>query len=231
MLLKRVVRDMFRAGRAPEPAAASIEKAAAPRVSGSQRVLNVGGNSKAIPIPSHYAGWDHLLLDIDSSARPDIVCDARRLDQLEPAQFDAVYCSHNLEHYYKHDGARVLRGMLHVLKPDGFAEFRVPDLRSVMRKFVADDMELEDALYVVRGGPITVRDVIYGWGKKLEQSGEDFFAHKTGFTAASLRAALSDAGFAHAMTIVSEPQFEIRALAFKADPTQRQRELLNLPDM
>jgi salicylate 5-hydroxylase small subunit len=29
--------------------------------------------------------------------------------------------------------------MVHVLKPDGFAEFRVPDLRSVMRKFVADE--------------------------------------------------------------------------------------------
>jgi hypothetical protein len=29
------------------------------------RVLNVGGNSKLIPIPSHYAGWEHLLPDID----------------------------------------------------------------------------------------------------------------------------------------------------------------------
>src|SRR6266446_7887238 len=46
---------------------------------------------------------------------------------LAASQFDAVYCSHNLEHYYRHDGATVLRGFLHVLKPDGFAEIKVPD--------------------------------------------------------------------------------------------------------
>jgi predicted SAM-dependent methyltransferase len=116
------------------------------------RVLNVGGSSKAIPIPAHYSGWGHLLLDIDPTGNPDIVWDARALDMLNPAQFDAVYCSHNLEHYYKHDGAKVLRGFLHVLKPDGFADIRVPDLRCVLRKFVADDMDLEDVLYTAPGG-------------------------------------------------------------------------------
>jgi hypothetical protein len=29
---------------------------------------------------------------------PDIVCDARELTTLEEGLFDAVYCSHNLEH-------------------------------------------------------------------------------------------------------------------------------------
>ena len=71
------------------------------------RVLNVGGASKTIPIPPHYAGWEHLLLDIDPRGEPDIVCDARELTSLPPAQFDAVYCSHNLEHYYRYDGRRV----------------------------------------------------------------------------------------------------------------------------
>ena len=28
-------------------------------------MLNVGGGSKKIPIPQHYAGWDHVLLDIN----------------------------------------------------------------------------------------------------------------------------------------------------------------------
>ena len=230
MLLKKVLRDVFRKGRTPPPVAAPVAHAAAPRLSGAPRVLNVGGFSKTIPIPPHYTGWDHLLLDIDPEANPDVVCDARTLDRLEPAQFDAVYCSHNLEHYYKHEGARVLRGMLHVLKPDGFAEFRVPDLRSVMRKFVVDDLELEDVLYVAPAGPITIRDVIYGWDKKIALSGEDFFAHKTGFTAASLRTVLNDAGFARTMTIVNEGRFEIAALAFKAEPTLYQRELLKLPE-
>jgi hypothetical protein len=30
------------------------------------RVLNVGGGSKVIPVPEHYGGWEHVLLDIDA---------------------------------------------------------------------------------------------------------------------------------------------------------------------
>ena len=150
------------------------------------RVLNVGGGSKTIPIPPCYAGWNHLLLDIDPRGNPDVVCDARDLDSLEADQFDAIYCSHNLEHYYKHDGLDVLKGFVHVLKSDGFADIRVPDLKVVMRTFVEKDMDLEDILYVSPSGPIAVRDVIYGWGVEIERSGEDFYAHKTGFTPNSL---------------------------------------------
>jgi ubiquinone/menaquinone biosynthesis C-methylase UbiE len=98
-----------------------------------KKVLNVGGNSKAIPLPPQYAEFDHLLLDIDPKGLPDIVCDARKLTALEASQFDAVYCSHNLEHYYRHDVPRVLAGFLHVLKDGGFAHILVPDINEVMR--------------------------------------------------------------------------------------------------
>ena len=63
-----------------------------------KKVLNVGGNNKAIALPPQYADFDHLLLDIDPKGAPDIVCDARQLTTLAASQFDAVYCSHNLEH-------------------------------------------------------------------------------------------------------------------------------------
>jgi len=150
------------------------------------RVLNVGGNSRMIPIPPHYAGWEHLLLDIDPRGNPDVVCDARELTSLAAAQFDAVYCSHNLEHYYKHDGQRVLRGFLHVLRDDGFAEIRVPDLDALMQHVVRKKMDIEDVLYTSPDGPITPRDVLYGHGVEIERSGQDFYAHKTGFTEKSL---------------------------------------------
>jgi SAM-dependent methyltransferase len=232
-MLRKVLQEVLghrRDDRAPTPQPAPPDPPPAAAPERRRRVLNVGGNSKAIAIPAYYEGWDHLLLDIDPKSSADIVCDARTLDRLQPDQFDAVYCSHNLEHYYKHDGLRVLRGMVHVLKADGFAEFCVPDLRSVMRKFVADEMDLEDTLYVTQAGlPITVRDVIYGWGKQIEESGVDFYAHKTGFTAASLRAALEQGGFRHVLTSVSDKRFEVQALAFKDEPTQLQRELLRLP--
>ncbi|MDD1616033.1 MAG: type 11 methyltransferase [Methylococcaceae bacterium NSP1-2] len=85
-----------------------------------KKVLNVGGNSKLIPLPPEYEGWDHVLLDIDPKVYPDVLCDARELMGLAGAQYDSVYCSHNLEHYYHHDVKKVLAGFSHVLKADGF---------------------------------------------------------------------------------------------------------------
>jgi hypothetical protein len=60
------------------------------------------------------SGWTHHLLDIDERVRPDVLGDARELASLVPAgTYDAVYCSHNIEHYYPHDVPKVLRGFLH----------------------------------------------------------------------------------------------------------------------
>mgnify|MGYP001209277570 CR=1 FL=1 len=68
-----------------------------------RKVLNVGGNSKMIPLPPQHTGWENIVLDIDPQGKPDVVCDARRLGQLPGATYDAVYCSHNLQHCYRHD--------------------------------------------------------------------------------------------------------------------------------
>jgi SAM-dependent methyltransferase len=193
------------------------------------RVLNVGGNSKEIPLPPYYGNWRHDLLDIDPKGKPDVVCDARELSTLAASQYDAVYCSHNLEHYYKHDGPKVLKGFLHVLKPDGFAEIRVPDMHSLMKQVIESNLDIEDILYQAPGGPISVCDVIYGWAKEIETSGQDFYAHKTGFTARSLRALLLRAGFSSVYVFVTEEIMEVKAFAFKREPTAAQRILLELP--
>src|SRR4051812_48409355 len=136
-------------------------------------LLNVGGGSKKIPIPPRYAGWRHDLLDIDHSAEADVVMDARELHNLAAASYDAVYCSHAVEHFYPHDVPRVLRGFVHVLKPDGFAEVRVPNLLTVMKFVAARGLDVDDPLYYVAKAPILVRDVIYGYGKQIEKSGND----------------------------------------------------------
>jgi hypothetical protein len=193
------------------------------------RVLNVGGNSKTIPIPSYYSGWEHLLLDIDPRVNPDIVCDARDLTSLAAAQFDAIYCSHNLEHYYKHDGRRVLHGFLHVLRDDGFAEIRVPDLDSLMQHVVKSGMDIEDVLYTSPAGAITPHDVLYGLGVEIERSGQDFYAHKTGFTAKSMLHTLKQAGFEEALLARIPQIFEMRVVAFKATPRSDQLALLGIP--
>jgi len=192
-------------------------------------MLNVGGNSKTVPIPVHYAGWQHFLLDIDATGDADIVCDARELGGFDAARFDAVYCSHNLEHYYQHDVPRVLAGFMHVLKRDGFAEVRVPDLEAVFRKVSDGEFGLEDALYDSPAGPITPIDVIYGRGKQIESSGQDFYAHKTGFTAKTLTTTLQRAGFQEIWMAPPLSDYEIRAVAFKEPSTPEQRKLLGIP--
>ena len=192
-----------------------------------KKVLNVGGNSKDIPLPPQYAGFEHLLLDIDPSGKPDVVCDARNLTTLEAGAFDAVYCSHNLEHYYRHDVPKVLGGFLHVLKEGGFAQIRVPDLAVVMKATIDRGLDVEDVLYESAAGPITVLDVLYGLGSEIEQSGQDYFAHKTGFTQKSLAKALNKAGFTKVFSGLGN--FEISALAFKGEPDNETRALFGLP--
>lgn len=216
MILTNLIKKAL-AGRAP--LAADCHEP----ISDVASVLNVGGGNKQIAIPAHYDGWSHYLLDIAPGDDVDVVLDARKLVTLDPAQFDAIYCSHNLEHYHPHDGAQVLAGFLHVLKPNGYAEIRVPDMTSVLKAMVNRSMDIEDVLYTSPGGPITVHDVIYGWGVQIERSGVDFYAHKRGFTARSLTRALERAGFAHIVMAVSESSYEIQALAFKGEPTQAQR--------
>jgi SAM-dependent methyltransferase len=184
--------------------------------------LNVGGGDKRIPVSPYLSTWRHDLLDIDASLRPDVCLDARRLVERPPGVYDAVYCSHNLEHYYHHDVAQVVRGFHHVLKPDGFAEVRVPDLGAVMRVVAERGLDLDTVLYTVpEKGPILVRDVIFGYGKQIEKSGTDFFAHKSGFTKKSLMSLFGKCGFTAAIARPARA-FEIRAFFFKRDPTEEQ---------
>ncbi len=192
----------------------------------TRKVLNVGGYNKNIVLPPQYKGWQHVLLDIDQKRNPDIICDARELMSLPANEYDAVYCSHNLEHYYRHDVPKVLRGFIHVLKENGFADISVPDLDTLMKTVVQKEMDIDDILYQVPIGPIKVRDVIYGYGVEIEQSGNDFFAHKTGFTPKSLKGILNECGFSHIFTGVGD--FQVRAIAFKDEPTDYAVSLFSL---
>lgn len=193
-----------------------------------KRVLNVGGNNKAIQLPPQYEGYEHILLDIDPKGSPDIVCDARELTGLQGKQFDAIYCSHNLEHYYRHEVGKVLAGFLHVLKDDGFAQIRVPDIAELMRITIDNNLDIDDVLYQSPAGPIMVLDVLYGYSAQIERSGQEFFAHRTGFTQKSLLQALQRSGFSKIYSRVGN--LEINAVAFKGVPDDIARKMFNLPN-
>ena len=224
--LKSVLRGNSPARTRATPTDNSTAFARQSDMESARMVLNVGGNNKKIPLPPQYHGWHHVLLDIDEGGNPDIVCDARSLTQLSPLQFDAIYCSHNLEHYYRHDVARVLAGFNHVLKEDGFIHIRVPDIGELMRVVSDKGLDIDDLLYISPAGPVHVGDVIYGFAPEIERSGNDFFAHKTGFTQKSLHSHLQAAGLKY-IHMWSE-NLEINAIALKSKPSEHVSKLFNI---
>lgn len=123
---------------------------------------------------------------------------------------------------------RVPAGFLHVLKDGGFAQIRVPDINEVMRLTLERGLDIDDVLYTSPSGPIMVLDVLYGYSVEIERSGQDFYAHKTGFTEKSLLAALDRAGFSKTYTMTGN--LEISAIAFKGEPDSAVRGLFGLPD-
>jgi SAM-dependent methyltransferase len=192
-----------------------------------KKVLNVGGNNKSIPIPACFDGWQHDLLDIDPRGNPDIVCDSREMWRLPPRQYDAVYCSHNLEHYFSHDVFKVLKGFRLILKKDGFVYIKVPNLLGVMQTVIETGMELDDELYVTpSGASIAPIDVFFGWRTQIEQSCVDYFGHKTGFSVSLLVRTLKQSGFTDVFT--QHDDKEILALAFSSEPNEEQKQMLNL---
>lgn len=174
------------------------------------RVLNVGGGGNR-QLPTYFAGWEHHVLDIDPNVGAEIVCDAKEMCKLKAAQYDAIFCSHNLEHFYRHDVPIVLAGFRHVLKPSGFAQIAVPDLMAVMR-----NMTDPDDVWYRASSPITFHDVLYGWDRAMSQ-GNLFYAHKCGFSEKSLTSVLRKAGFAKVLTAVDG--YNIHAYAFMTKPS------------
>lgn len=184
------------------------------------KVLNVGGNNKSIPIPQYFNGWEHHLLDIDAGCMPDICCDAMLLKNKEEYNgiYDAVYCSHNLEHYYKHKVPEVLNGFYNVLNDNGFCYIAVPNIMNVLRILIAYNMDLTDTIYEIDAGSISTHDVMFGWGKQVEESGFEYFAHKCAFTPKMLGNVCIKAGFP--FTYLSEKNLELKAFAFKQKPDE-----------
>jgi hypothetical protein len=170
------------------------------------------------------------LLDIDPGGEPDIVCDARNLETLPAGEYDAVYCAHNLEHYYNHEAPKVLLGFLHVLKDDGFVHIRVPDVKELMSIVVQKNLDMDDTLYFAPSGiPVLVRDVLYGWEVEMRRTGNDFYSHKNGFTQKSLRRILHKSGFSH--VYVGNGNLEVIGIAFKNPPSEYYKKLLDLSEI
>ena len=190
-----------------------------------KRFLNVGG-SKELSVPDYYKGWTHELATDEPDSGAEHNLSPRDLSKLPAGGYDAVYAAHVLEHFYAHDVLKVLAGIVHVLKPDGFAEFRTINLAAVMKQAVEKNLDLADTLYESEAGAVTVKDAIFGYYDE-EEGGDNAYAHRTGFTPKTLADMLTAAGFAR--VIVAGYAFNLLAYAFRQEPTAEQRQMLKLP--
>lgn len=159
-------------------------------------VLHVGcGPADPEKVHARFRGaeWREVRFDIDPAVRPDIVGSIVDMANVRTTSVDAIWSSHNLEHIYAHEVPVALREFFRVLRHGGVVLITVPDLRQVARAIVKTD--LEDTLYVSPAGPIAPMDMIYGHRVSV-QRGNEYMAHRTGFTATTLASQLGLAGFA-----------------------------------
>lgn len=122
-------------------------------------------------------------LDVCPDCSPDIVASMTDMGEIGP--YDAVLCSHALEHLSPHEVPVALSEFLRVLKPGGGVILFVPDLEGVT--------PTEEPLFTSPAGPISGIDLMYGYRPALEKF--PFMAHRTGFVNDSLNKALTDSGF------------------------------------
>ncbi len=100
----------------------------------SGRMLNVGCGL------TFHADWVNL--DVAPADASIMRWDVKRGLPFGDEAFDAVYCSHLLEHLARGDARRLMVDCHRVLKPGGIARFVVPDLEAIAREY----LRLVDAL-------------------------------------------------------------------------------------
>lgn len=181
------------------------------------RVLNAGAGSVKL-ISGDYDGWVKETLDINPNNKPDICMDVRNLLQMEDMKekYDAVFCSHMLEHFPFREIQLVLLNLRHVLKKDGWLEILVPNVLEVIEYVANEKLDLDAVLYTVGNYDIRAIDVLYGLGNtsyRMDFSNE-FMAHKYGFSPKSLIESLHKSGFNIVDDYSEKGRFELRMVAY-----------------
>lgn len=136
--------------------------------------------------------WSEIRFDIDESRNPDLAGTIVDLSLVETGSVDAVYSAYNLDHIYPHEVPIALKEFYRVLKDDGIAIIKCPDIQSVCEAIGKD--KLLETFYQSPVGPISPIDILFG-NRKAIAKGNEFMAKKGGFTYSVLDGALSQADF------------------------------------
>lgn len=166
--------------------------------------------------------WHEVRFDIDPDVHPDIVGTITDMSGVESESVDAVFSSHNVEHVYPHQVPQMLRELLRVLRPGGFLVVTCPDLRSVCAALIQTGPMA--VLYQSSMGPITPLDILYGHIASV-QAGNEYMAHKGGFSIESLCRQLSEAGFGTLHGGARSDVYDLWVLAFKGEVSNEEAQV------
>ena len=153
------------------------------------------GRRTANPLHQRFRGpeWREIRVDLDPDVEPDLVASITDLHPIaEELPRGCRLVLAQSEALASPRGARgVGRTLLHP-QPRRVVLITLPDLQQVAEFIVAD--KLEEVAYESAVGPITPLDCVFGLGKDIA-AGRTLMAHRTGFTATTLRKHLERTGF------------------------------------
>jgi predicted SAM-dependent methyltransferase len=89
----------------------------------------------------HHDHKEWIYQDILPLLGVDLVCDAKRLDEIESESMDEVYASHLAEHFYYAELGDVLKEWVRILKPHGILTVVVPDFVKIAEILVKSDYD------------------------------------------------------------------------------------------
>ena len=163
--------------------------------------------------------WKEIRFDIDEKVDPDIVGTLLDMSAVETGSVDAIYSSHNIEHVFPHEVPIVLREFHRVLNDDGMVVLVCPDLQSVCEAVVDD--KLLQPLYESPAGPISPIDILYGHRQFIAR-GNEYMAHKGGFTYSVLNDVFLEAGFKINYGGSNPSIWELFIISFKQEKLQEE---------
>ena len=170
--------------------------------------------------------WKEIRFDIDEKVNPDIVGTLLDMSEVETGSIDAIYSSHNIEHVYPHEVLIVLKEFHRVLNDDGMVVLKCPDLQSVCEAVVDD--KLLQPLYDSPAGPIAPIDILYGFRPSIAM-GNEYMAHKGGFTYSVLNGAFIEAGFKMNYGGRNPERWELFIISFKQEKLEEEINIIAEP--
>jgi SAM-dependent methyltransferase len=187
-----------------------------------QRLLVNAGSGRLDhhKLPAFFDSWQQLRVDSDAAVEPDLIADLTDMKSVADASADAVWASHCLEHLYIHQVRAALKEFRRVLRDDGFVCVIVPDIQTVARYVMAD--QLHEPLYRSAAGPVTPHDMIYGYGAAIAD-GRHSMAHHCGFTPGMLQHCFEQLPFGEVLLRRRPAQLELAAVA-RATPAKNAAE-------